>query len=257
MRTEAAFTEAVEAAGLSLRPVAPADADGWVTVSRLVDQHDSTLTDWIDLIMDKRSVQDRTVATMLGWKAGSYLASLLPLVTWARFDVVPDAHVHNLAVQIPGDPAVSFAMREYRLRESRGSVDDVVDVWWDGLIAPLLERWRQEARLGRRALEAFAVSHAVTIIGGVIDDLDDAHARIDTFVSALPTRLRPMAKVMEYQAADAPWKALGERTSCCLAYKVPEGGYCVTCNLLDDDERTALADKHGASWRRPVPAEIR
>ncbi|MEM8706518.1 MAG: (2Fe-2S)-binding protein [Actinomycetota bacterium] len=251
MRDRAEFDAAIAAAGLTISAVAPDDRDGWTPADRFVALDDNTLSTWIDHVCTKRSIDDRTVATMLGWKAFSYLVSVLPLASWARLDVVPDVAVDNLLMDVPGDPSVAFGMREFRLLDTGDSAVDVVDVWWNGLMTPLIERWRMEARLGTRALEAFVVAHAVTIIGGVVPDLAESHARIGTFVAALPERLRPMAKVMEYRTEDGPWKAIGERTSCCLAYKLPAGGYCVSCNLLDDDERTVLIESHGAAWRRP------
>lgn len=254
MPTEADLAEATASAGVPVDPIVAPDSDEWIPGTQLVDPADSTLTDLIGFVMERRGVEDREVAVMLGWKAVSYLAAVLPLGIWSRLDAVPDMHVHNLAVRV--DPGVRFALRELRFRDSgRGRAADAVEVWWDGLMAPLIERWRAEARVARRGLEAFAVSQAVTIVGrGVEGDLDDSHRRIEMFVDALPTRLRPMAKVMEYRSGDGPWGTIGERTSCCLQYKLPAGNYCITCNLLDDDERTVLIKGHGDAWRRPHPS---
>ncbi|MEO0494523.1 MAG: hypothetical protein AAF081_14030, partial [Actinomycetota bacterium] len=183
MLTPAELQAALATEVVPFDPIVAPDDPAWISASDLVHADDPTLTSLIDDLAAQRSTDDRVVAATLGWKGFAYLASLMPLAAWSRLGVVPDQHVHNLAVRLDTAPLVGFALREFRMRGD-GSVADAVDVWWGGLMEPLIERWRIEARVGRRSLEAMAVSHAVTIVGGSVETgVDDALDRIDEFVA--------------------------------------------------------------------------
>jgi len=84
---------ALAAAGVTVDPIVAPDVPGWISGSELADLANPRITDYVSDVGVRRETDDRSVAAMLGWKGFSYLASMLPLTVWARFDVVPDQHV--------------------------------------------------------------------------------------------------------------------------------------------------------------------
>lgn len=241
---------AVAASGYALADVV-AIGEGWRPVAQVVDPSAPVVAAFIDGVGAQRATDDRSVASMLGWKQVSYLAGLVPLASWSYSGIVPHVSVDNMRTRMGGGPVPEFALGEIVLSDPTAT--NLVSLWWDALVVPLIDRWHGEARLGRRALEAFAVSQAVGIVARAAPGSGGAAMeRTDMFVHALPTPLQPMANVAEQRRLPAEWKPASIRTTCCLQYKLPSAKYCVTCNLLTDARRSELSAEDGYEIRPRV-----
>ncbi|MHA6625554.1 (2Fe-2S)-binding protein [Pseudonocardia sichuanensis] len=140
----------------------------------------------------------------------------------------------------------------------RLSSTEALDAWvaegFVGTVAPLVEAVRARSRVGPRTLWGYVLDmlhfNALSVARQLGHDRTTAWERAARLADALhaagaPRFSRP--ELVRFGAdRDEVW---GVRGACCLDFKDPGHGMCLTCPLLDADARTA---KWAASALRPA-----
>lgn len=112
------------------------------------------------------------------------------------------------------------------------------------IVTPIVDGIRDATRVGRRTLWSYVVDTAsfamINLARQLGRDRVAAWRRAETFAGALhdaglPRLSRP--ELARYDGAEQAgvWAVRG---ACCLDFKDPGHGYCLTCPLLDETERT-------------------
>ncbi|MFC7618926.1 (2Fe-2S)-binding protein [Microlunatus sp. GCM10028923] len=121
------------------------------------------------------------------------------------------------------------------------------------IITPILDGIRRATRVGRRTLSSYVVDTAsfamINLARQLGRDRVAAWSRAEEFAEALyeaglPRLSRP--ELARYRGDD-PAGVWAVRGACCLDFKDPGHGYCLTCPLLDAEERTRR-------WQATTPA---
>jgi len=146
----------------------------------------------------------RTVLHARPWAGG-------PVPLWAD-----PGRLTGVALGSPGDPAVAAALAGVLARDH---------------LAPLVEGIRARASVSARVLwgnATSALAGAVRVLGGERPDRHDAALEIVRGV----LEHEPFAGLGRFVADPGHPSGIGfARTTCCLYYKVPGGGYCADCVL--------------------------
>ncbi|GAB3759454.1 (2Fe-2S)-binding protein [Microlunatus parietis] len=121
------------------------------------------------------------------------------------------------------------------------------------IITPILDGIRRATRVGRRTLCSYVVDTAsfamINLARQLGRDRVAAWSRAEAFAEALhraglPRLSRPELARYDGDHQSGIWAVRG---ACCLDFKDPEHGYCLTCPLLDHNERTRR-------WQATTPA---
>lgn len=264
--------EALEASGLSAQATAVSDdPDGtWIDGLKIVALSNPTMSVVLDRVAQLRGTPDRATAAGLFWKAYSYHAAVRIVAPWVRDRVAIDGSLDRIAwdietTTIPRTAFTSIAScqiqqdssGQYVSNGSRAPDSDlaaVLDVFLYKHLAPLSRRVRSEVSIGARALTGLSIASILSVAAAnVRGSLAQRNRLIDRVVAALPPSEQQFAIVTEIRPPDESWQPFALRASCCLAYKLSDGKYCGTCNLLSAQERTQQLRNSGFEWRPRPP----
>lgn len=121
------------------------------------------------------------------------------------------------------------------------------------LITPIVDGIRRATRVGRRTLWSYVVDTAsfamINLARQLGRDRVAAWSRAEAFAEALheagvPRLSKPELARYDGEQQTGVWAVRG---ACCLDFKDPEHGYCLTCPLLDASERSRR-------WQEATPA---
>ncbi|MFP4512123.1 MAG: (2Fe-2S)-binding protein [Acidimicrobiales bacterium] len=211
---------------------------------------------FVMLVGERHGTDDPQVAALLAWKRYAYNVALPVADAWEPHRLVPDVGLGNVVVSIVDDePFLRLAVVEarwYNRDAPEGAALTPLRAHHLDLVA---DRFRAIGRIGRRALDAFTAATVVSAVSNASRERDP-FASVDDLLGGLGGSLARMIEVAELTTPEGHCVPMALRTACCLQYKTPAGGYCSTCNLIDDDQRTRQLAAHGYGWgRRPRPPE--
>ncbi|MFG1920280.1 hypothetical protein [Cryptosporangium sp. NPDC048952] len=118
-------------------------------------------------------------------------------------------------------------------------------------LAPAVEAFRALRGGGPRPLWG-TVAQSIGYPAATADPtfLPDRAATVHRLLSILPEGAAQLVEIAELDEGQG-WRPLLLRRTCCYAYTLPAYGQpCLTCCLLDDAGRDAVAAEDQVSWRR-------
>ncbi|EXG79047.1 IucA/IucC family C-terminal-domain containing protein [Cryptosporangium arvum] len=144
-----------------------------------------------------------------------------------------------------GQPGVAVVATEDELLEvlRRTLVDNHLE--------PAVEAFRALRGGGPRPLWG-TVAQSIGYPAATADPtfLPDRAATVQRLLSILPDGVAQLVEIAELDEGQG-WRPLLLRRTCCYAYTLPAYGQpCLTCCLLDDAGRDAVAAEDQVSWRR-------
>ncbi|MEM7142929.1 MAG: (2Fe-2S)-binding protein [Actinomycetota bacterium] len=231
----------------------------------------------VDRGMDATGAPNRAVAVMVFWKSYCFVSAIRPVVSWARHRRVPDMGVTDVRIDfgepgkgaaiaprtartavLPGDPAADEP-GTFAVADEDELFAFFVESYVEGHLEPAIERFVGEATIGRRGLRALATAAMTNIAARRSDgDLATRFATVDRMVADLPAPYAATSRIEEWRGREIEgWSPFPLRTACCLAYEIASHGYCVTCNLLSDEDRIELMATHDLEYReRSIPIAV-
>jgi ferric iron reductase protein FhuF len=180
----------------------------------------------------RAAVPERVAASVLSLGLVSRLVSP-PLAAVAVAEVLPAPRPDQLWWRAVASGPLPLGWSAIDAVDTRGWDDDAVaaaftSIVVDGLVAPLLEAFRDRFRLSPKVLAgnvASALGGAVTILTGARPRHADRAGRV---LERVLSRA-PLAGAATVRRAAPRWVL--ERNNCCLYYRIPGGGYCGDCVL--------------------------
>lgn len=118
-------------------------------------------------------------------------------------------------------------------------------------LAPAVEAFRALRGGGPRPLWG-TVAQSMGYPAATADStfLPDRAATVRQLLSILPSGVDQLVEIAELDEGQG-WRPLLLRRTCCYAYTLPAYGRpCLTCCLLDDADRDAVAAEDHVAWRR-------
>jgi Ferric iron reductase FhuF-like transporter len=218
--------------------------DSWTPAAALASP--ASLTD-LDALLDaarKRWDAPTHVAAALAWKCYSYWVALPAVLGWATARRVPSVAAGDVLVRyadrqpflhvalrpaavtvLPSDPLAASAGPGVRVVPDEAALLATLRTGLvDRHLAPLLDRLRDRARLGRRTLwgslasgVAYGLSRGSDAIPG--STLDSARTLLDALGVA------DLVELSELPSGEL-WV---QRRTCCLAFALPEPKICAGC----------------------------
>lgn len=195
---------------------------------------------------------DRAVQALLAWKYYAFAIGEPAMAAWVGHDRVPDLSAANVVVDC-GDGRTSFALVEDRSIGAGRGLRVALSPLLDDHLPAVREQFRARVRLGRRAFDALAAAALVSAAAAAAPE-GSAFEVADRLVTELGSDFASLVEVAELWGPDRGHRPMVLRSACCLVYRARDG-YCSTCNLIDDEQRTAQLAAAGYRWRRRIPVE--
>ncbi|MEO0494484.1 MAG: (2Fe-2S)-binding protein [Actinomycetota bacterium] len=237
--------------------------DGWIRVDRLGDdraQLDAIVAEYAAHL----GVSDRKAAASLLAKRLSAMLVFPPTVAWMQWErvptVVPESTWLRFDNGLPLRVAVDHVHATVRPDDPLADADDcdtlpapelgehLAATAYDQTMASVIDTIHTRFRTGTRHLWG---NVALTAINSALWSGDAASPwdRGRTLFESRPHLVRTQDVLACDRADTGPYLA-ARRKTCCLAYEVESHGYCASCSLLDEPERTdTLTTRIGDAWR--------
>ena len=220
------------------------DPTGWLPATALAS--DTVLDDLLDTAKQRWNAPAH-VAAALAWKSYSYWVALPAVLGWAAGRRVPLMTAGNVLIRyaesqpflhvglrrpavavLPADPLAGSA--GIRVVPDEAALLSLLRrTLFEGHLAPLVDRLRERARLGRRTLlgslasgVAYGISRGADAVPG------SPRAAALTLLGALG--VADLVELSELASREL-WV---QRRTCCLAFTLPEPRICAGCCLRTD-----------------------
>jgi hypothetical protein len=222
------------------------DPKGWIPATALTSG--AVLDDLLDAAKQRWSAPMH-VAAALAWKSYSYWVAVPAVLGWATARRVPLVSAGNVLIRyadrqpflhvglrradvavLPSDPlAASGAAGTTVVPDEAALLATLRTALVDEHLAPLLERLRDKARLGRRTLWGSLASGTAHGLSRAADAVPGS-----TLVAAT-TLLSALGVADLVELTELPSRELFVlRRTCCLAFTLPEPKICAGCCIRAD-----------------------
>ena len=226
------------------------------------------LRDWITRYGEHHGSARFPVVSALAFKAYTWALIECAVGRWVTERRVVDVSTSRVSVRIDssGEPALQFLSLHYTVLpddpmagESGITVVSTETELLEALrrtlvenhLAPAVEAFRALRGGGPRPLWG-TVAQSMGYPAATADPafLPDRAATVRRLLSILPGGVEALVEIAELDEGQG-WRPLLLRRTCCYAYTLPAYGQpCLTCCLLDDAGRDAVAEADQVSWRR-------
>ncbi len=211
---------------------------GWIDAMVLLGPGPALRTR-LDDLHRRWGTPDRRVDATFAMGAYAWFLGIAAIGPYLVGDVVPDVAPDNVAVRLDADGSLD-AVALQRLDVVGSGAVALHGALHDHL-ALVVDRLRDECRIGRRALWAVAADSLAAVFLYAGQRLGDE-----------PRALEAVAEVLGDRSSQLHWRgAFVEvahggrgatfqcRESCCLSYRLADGERCDSCPLRDADDRSA------------------
>ncbi|MFI5955878.1 hypothetical protein [Cryptosporangium sp. NPDC051539] len=235
----------------------------------LADQR--SLRDWITRYGEQHGAGRFPVASALAFKAYTWALIEVAIGCWVSELRVLDVSSSRVAVSIDpsGEPVAEFLSVHFTVLpdDPMAGQPGVAVVETEAELLEALRRTLVEGHLAP-AVEAFqlvrgggarplwgTVAQSMGYPAATADPalLPDRAGAVQRLLSILPHDAGALVELAEMDDGRG-WRPLLLRRTCCYAYTLPAYQQpCLTCCLLDDDGRDAVAAADQVAWRRCEP----
>ncbi|HEY5852895.1 MAG TPA: (2Fe-2S)-binding protein [Aldersonia sp.] len=181
------------------------------------------LADRVDDLGRAWEVTDRRVAGTLWW----YMAAdtmLADVVAALDLDTTPDPALESITLTLRSDGGVA-AVHHHANTKPDEAIDHLARA-----VAAIVDTLAEVSGAGRASLAA------------ITTDTIASRARTESAATDLAARLAIPAP----RYVDVAGRRFVRRASCCLIYRSPRAGMCVSCPKRDPDERAVLLARMAA-----------
>lgn len=225
------------------------------------------LRDWITRYGEYHASARFPVASALAFKAYTWALIEVAVGRWVAERRVVDVSPSHVRMRTEADePQLEFVSQHYTVLPDdpmAGQVgvavvateDELLEVLRRTLVenhlAPAVEAFRALRGGGPRPLWG-TVAQSIGYPAATADPtfLPDRAATVQRLLSILPDGVAQLVEIAELDDGHG-WRPLLLRRTCCYAYTLPAYGQpCLTCCLLDDAGRDAVAAEDQVAWRR-------
>jgi ferric iron reductase protein FhuF len=237
-------------------------------VDLLRDQR--ALRDWITRYGEQHGSTRFPVSSALAFKAYTWTLIDAAVGRWVRERRVVDVSAPRVSVQIePHDePRLEYLALHFTVlpddpmagQSGIAVVDteaELLEVLRRTLVerhlAPAVEAFRAVRGGGPRPLWgtiAQSMGYPAAVASPTL--VPDRAGVVRQLLSLLPPGIDALVELAEIDQGEG-WRPLLLRRTCCYAYTLPGYEPCLTCCLLDDPGRDAVAVRDQVSWRRCGP----
>jgi len=228
----------------------------------------AALRDWITRYGEAHGSARFPVVSALAFKAYTWALIEIAVGRWVTERRVVDVSPSRVSIRVDAsqEPTVDFLAVHYTVLPDDpmaaeagvavvGTEAELLEVLRRTLVenhlAPAVEAFRALRGGGPRPLWG-TVAQSMGYPAATADPacLADRAGTVRRLLSLLPDGVDALVEIAELDEGQG-WRPLLLRRTCCYAYTLPTYGQpCLTCCLLDDEGRDAVAAADQVAWRR-------
>ncbi len=231
------------------------EGEGWVELAWLLDPARPELAGLIDGVGAGRKVRGRSIPGLNLFGGYVIVINALHAACYLLFQRVPLFDAADLSLRFSdGGDILGVAIRSYRfaalpadpaaghadctLLESADALRDQLRLQLVALLEPLVDAIHRVARTGKPAMWAMAGDYVAQGFGWIGREAGNQAAGVAEVVKLTtpPSKLQRTRGFVHIEHMGQEYDMV-DRVSCCLWYKVPDGGYCSACPHRPMEER--------------------
>ena len=209
---------------------------GWIGARALL-RPGSALRSRLDDLHRRWQTPDRRVDATFAMGAYAWFLGIAAIGPYLVAGVVPDVGPDNVAVRMDDDGSLdAIALRRL---DAVGHAPAALHLALHDHLALVVDRLRDETRIGRRALWAVAADSLAAVFlfaGQRLGDEASARLAVVDVLGDRSSQLHWRGSFVEVAHGDRQ-ATFQCRESCCLSYRLADGERCDSCPLRDADDR--------------------